>query len=128
MPKGAFFASIALAVIGCTRAPEAPLLVAGWVQAGEQVRIYPRSEDLGRLHDGTCLSAVMPEGQSLPPRFQNHFVAVYGFMLDRHRLSEFRRGIVANGISDECDSAKVVLITRIVDAEIPTQTRRGASG
>jgi hypothetical protein len=99
------------------RAREEQFLAVGWVQAAGEVRIYSRKEDLGNLYDGSCISGVMVNGQTLPDRLQNRRVSVYGSFIEaEHIYAKALQGITA-GVENYCGSSKIAIITRIEEVE-----------
>jgi hypothetical protein len=115
--------TLALAISGSTSTAcgqsdrgigERPVAV-GWVQAAGEIRIYSRMEDLGNLYDGSCISGVMVNGQTLPDRLQNKHVWVYGTLVEAKDFYDRTAKGVTSGVENYCASLKIAIITRIVE-------------
>jgi hypothetical protein len=95
------------------RGADDALIAMGWVQAQGEVRIYPQKADLGSLYEGKCTSGVMTGSRLMPKKFSNHYVAVYGRLVDARELEEeILRGITS-GVENYCNSPQIAIITRI---------------
>lgn len=97
------------------RSSKEQLLAIGWVQADGEVRIYANKADLGKLYDGSCISGTMSRGRTMPKRFQNHLVRVYGTFISREELDDMALRAISIGVENYCASDKIAIITRMVE-------------
>jgi hypothetical protein len=89
------------------------LIAMGWVQAAGEVRIYPQKADLGKLYDGSCTSGAMTNHRTMPKRFNNHYVAVYGTFIDAQEIRDMTLLGASIGVENYCGSPKIAIISRI---------------
>jgi hypothetical protein len=50
----------------------------------------------------------------MPAKFQNHYVSVYGSLVDAKEFDDMVAHGISAGVENYCNSPKVAIITRIV--------------
>ena len=86
------------------------ITLTGWLQLGDQIRLYPEQKHLGETAKSTCISGVLLSLAGLPgPEYNDKRMAVSGYL--RRMGAEGARTI-----KDECGSGLVLLVT---DVSVP---------
>jgi hypothetical protein len=113
------FLGITTSSAGTLQKTKERLVAVGWVQAAGEVRIYARKADLGKLYDGSCISGLMTHGRTMPKKFANRHVAVYGTLVDSKEFDEMTLQFIITGVENYCNSPEIAIITRIVPVNDP---------
>ncbi|MDP3736038.1 MAG: hypothetical protein Q8R02_01535 [Hyphomonadaceae bacterium] len=79
------------------------VVLTGWLQLGDQIRLYPEKKHLGDMGKATCISGVLLSLAGRPgPEFNDRRVAVSGY------LRRFG-GEGSGSLKDECGSGLILL-------------------
>jgi len=60
------------------------------------------------------MSGIMTLGRTMPPKFKNKHVLIYGTLYDRNAFGGGLQGTESAGLINYCDSPKIILISKMV--------------
>ena len=90
------------------------LIANGWVQGAGEIRIYANKADLGKRYEGVCTSGLMTHGRTMPAKYQNQFVAVYGRLVDEQTFTKLLAQGFSAGLENQCGGRQIAIIERLV--------------
>jgi hypothetical protein len=94
--------------------PKGEPIAEGWVQSAGEIRIYAHKSDLGKLYDGSCISGVMSDRRTMPKKFKNRHVLVYGTLIAARELHDMTLHGYSIGVENYCNSNKIAIISLLV--------------